>query len=282
MTLRVFFISLAVLGLGACEQKPTQTSETKKKVGSAVLATVNSDPITQQDVDFMITRTFSDAEKAIASQEMQRNVLQSLIASKAMQKLMQQELSKEQIKIIENKTKAYQEELYVKEYLLKNATPKPISSKMVQSYYERNLDEFGGGESTSIELLKTAAKPSENQRNTILSSVEKLKTQSNWADFAKNNTDLGLQFFRSKIQPGLFDPAIEQAVKSLDAGDVSGVVFVKQIPHIVKVLDKQKNAAKPLSTVSSAIRKKLAAIELKKAIKTATDDVVKKVDVSIQ
>ena len=48
------------------------------------------------------------------------------------------------------------------------------------------------------------------------------------------------------------------------------------------MVDKKQNSAKPLASVSASIRKKLAAIELKKAIKKASDDVVQKVDVQIQ
>jgi len=282
MSSRLILMLFAILIINGCDQKASEPAEGSSALVSEILATVNGEAITQQDVDSMIQRTFSDFEQALLNKQTQGNVLQSLIASKAMQQVMRQELSKQQIELIENKTKAYQEELYVKEYLLKNATLKPVSTKAIQSYYERNIEEFGGGESTTIELLKSASKPTESQRDAILTAVAKLKLESDWSKFANTNTDLGLQHFRSVVQPGLFDPVIEQTIKPLKRGDVSGVVFVKQIPHIIKIVDKQAISAKPLASVSAIIRKKLAAVELKKAIKDASDGVVQKVDVQIQ
>lgn len=274
---------LSLLFLFAITGCQKSTDEQNAPVSqSPVLATVNSQSITEKDVDFMIQRTFSDAENALVNDETRRNVLQSLIASKSMQTVMLQELSVEKLTDIENKAKAYQEELYVKEYLLKNAKPKPISSKAIQSYYERNIANFGGGESITIELLKSASKPSESQRDAILKAIAKLKADTNWAEFVSTNNELGLQHFRSVVQPGLFEPVIEQSIKPLKVGDSSGVIFVKQVPHIIKVINKQKNVAKPLASVSASIRKELAAIELKKAIKKASDDVVQKVDVQIK
>jgi hypothetical protein len=63
---------------------------------------------------------------------MQAKVLESLIASKAMQQKMRATLSEGKLADIKNRAMAFEEELYVKEYLTEFATPAPVSSKMVQ------------------------------------------------------------------------------------------------------------------------------------------------------
>jgi len=277
MNIRTSLLLPVIFIVSACNQASVESEPL-----AAAIATVNGDAITQEDVDFMIQRTFSDPENALKSKETRENVLQSLIASKAMQQAMLKTLPAEKINFIENQTQSYREELFVKEYLLNSAKPKPISTKSVQSYYERHIEEFGGGERTTIELLKTANKPNESQRNSILSIVSQLKANSDWAEFAQSNPELGLLHYRSVVQPGLFDKSIEQSIKFLKEGDLSEIIFVNQVPHLIKVIDKQEITAKPLASVSASIRKKLAAIELKKAIKKASEDVVKQANVQIK
>ena len=117
MNLRTLFVLASLAFLASCNDEQAEQSSSQETSSSVVLAKVNSQPITQKDVDFMIQRTFSNAEKALLNQQTRDNVMQSLIASTAMKQVMLNELSEEQIELIESKTKAYQEELYVKEYL---------------------------------------------------------------------------------------------------------------------------------------------------------------------
>lgn len=270
----------SVLLLAGCNQ---ETVEQQANVPlSVVLATVNGAPITQADVDFTIQRTFSTIDKSLVDAVFERKVLDSLIAAKAMKQVVEKDLSSDKLASISHTVKAYEEELYIKEYLVQNASPKPVSTKMIQSYYERFPEQFGGGFSTTIELVKTPSRPTELQRNFIIDNIVKLKESTDWATFAKQNDALGLQFFRAKMQAGLFDPVIAQTVASLRAGDVSDMVFVKNVPHLIKVVEKEKISAKPLASVSDQIRKKIAAIELKKAIKLASESVIENANVQIK
>jgi len=118
-------------------------TSTEQQAQSKALATVNGEAITQDDIDFMITRTFSGSEQLFFNDEMQAKILDSLI----------------RLSDIKNRTKAFEEELFVKEYLTEFATPEPVSSKMVQDYYQQYPEEFGGGESREFEMLATSAKP---------------------------------------------------------------------------------------------------------------------------
>jgi len=269
---------ITILLIAACDQKqkelPAQAEEsTEQQAQSKALATVNGEAITQDDIDFMITRTFSGSEQLFFNDEMQAKVLDSLIASKAMQQKMRTTLSEERLSDIKNRTKAFEEELFVKEYLTEFATPEPVSSKMVQDYYQQYPEEFGGGESREFEMLATSAKPDEDKRDAILKEVQSLKDNTNWLAYSNNN-ELGLVHKNATMQPGLFAPALERAISRTNPGDVSDIVFIKGAPHLVRVKKVNTLPAKPLSEVSAQIRKKLAALQLKKAVKSASANAI--------
>jgi len=82
------------------------------------------------------------------------------------------------------------------------------------------------------------------------------------------------------MQPGLFDPALEGAVKNATLNQASGVVMVKGVPHYVRLLQTKPLTVKPLNEVSAQIRKKLAALQLKKAVKSASETAVSEATVT--
>lgn len=268
-----------LLLVAGCSDSDTKTTSTADQ--SAVLATVNGEKISDADVAFALQRTFSNVD-LVVDQAMRDKVLDSLIAAKAMRAVMQEQLSEGEKNNINRTVNTYAEELYIKEYLLKNAHPEPVSTSMVEDYYHRNIEEFGGGESKEFELLKTQTKITEQQRDTLLSEVVALKKSTNWKQFSESNANtFGLTFFQSTIRPGLLDPQVEQLVDSLGVGQVSDVAFIGGIPHIARVTNVTSLPAQPLAQVAPQIRKKLAAVQLKKAIKTATEEVRDKVSIKL-
>jgi hypothetical protein len=129
-----------LLPIAACDSGTRQSDNVEDKdsvqseqENSKVLVTVNGETISQADVDFMISRTFSGSEALFLDEKMQAKVLDSLIASKAMRQSMLKALPEEDRVQIQQRAKAYEEELYVKEYLVQNATPEPVTSAMVQN-----------------------------------------------------------------------------------------------------------------------------------------------------
>jgi hypothetical protein len=192
-------------------------------------------------------------------------------------------LSTEDLAEIQRKTNAYKEELFVKEYLMQYAVPEPVTTKMVANYYNNNLQQFGGAIVKVVELLNTVRKPSEQQRDQFLSSVNAIKDSRDWKVYAKKESaQLGLVYSKAKVQPGLLDEALESIVQKLAVNEMSDVLFVKGVPTIVRVLDQQQLRAKPLAEVSPDIRKKLAPLQLKKAVRKASEEAVKEAEVIIK
>jgi hypothetical protein len=285
MKIKSILLAFCLL-LVACEQATIELKgepevSTEQEDQSEVLAKVNGEPITQDDIDFMIQRTFSGSEQLFFNEEMQGKVLESLIASKAMQQKMRATLSEDRLADIKSRTMAFEEELYVKEYLTEFATPEPVSSKMVQDYYQQYPEEFGGGDSIAFEMLATTTKPSADQRDVILAQARVIKDSADWSAFANDN-ELGLVYKNVVLQSGLLAPELERAVKNTKVGETSDMVLIKGVPHAVRVTSVTTLPAKPLSAVSAQIRKKLAALQLKKSVKAASEAAISEAKVERQ
>ncbi|MFQ3247453.1 MAG: hypothetical protein ACI9SP_004110 [Arenicella sp.] len=285
MKIKSILLAFCLL-LVACEQATIELKgepevSTEQEDQSEVLAKVNGEPITQDDIDFMIQRTFSGSEQLFFNEEMQGKVLESLIASKAMQQKMRATLSEDRLADIKSRTMAFEEELYVKEYLTEFATPEPVSSKMVQDYYQQYPEEFGGGDSIAFEMLATTTKPSADQRDAILAQARVIKDSADWSAFANDN-ELGLVYKNVVLQSGLLAPELERAVKNTKVGETSDIVLIKGVPHAVRVTSVTTLPAKPLSAVSAQIRKKLAALQLKKSVKAASEAAISEAKVERQ
>jgi hypothetical protein len=275
---RHYFL-LTLLLLGACTADKSDVSlKVDSDPANQVLATVGGEAITQGDVDFMLQRTFANADQLPVDAQVQSKVLQSLVAAKAMKLSIQKDLSDEDLLIIRNKVKTYEEELYFKQYLIKNTKPEPASNQMVTDYYERHPEEFGAKQQRSFELLKTARKPSTEKRDALISQISSIKTDRDWQQLAKDS-DLGLVYQRGSALSGLLDKSLEDSLTKLDPGSSSEIIFVEGIPHILRLNKITELPPKPLSSVSAGIRKKLAANQLKKAVKIASEKAVKLADV---
>jgi hypothetical protein len=130
-------------------------------------------------------------------------------------------------------------------------------------------------------MLATTAKPSADQRDTILARAQVIKDSVDWSAFGKAN-DLGLVYKNVVLQPGLLAPALERAVKNTKVGETSDIVLIKGVPHAVRITSVTKLPAKPLSEVSAQIRKKLAALQLKKSVKAASEAAISEAKVERQ
>ncbi|MCI2285239.1 peptidyl-prolyl cis-trans isomerase [Colwellia sp. MSW7] len=193
---------------------------------------------------------------------------------------MQAELSQEEINDIKLKTQHYEEELFIKEYLKQYAIPEPVSSAMISSYYQEHLDQFGQVDVKTVEILQRKTKLNEGERDTILASLPTINAQTDWQNYAENKgKSLGLSYVKTRFTPGLFDKNIAEVIEKMQVGEKSKITFVQGQPYILRVLAIQTLPAKPLSSVNADIRKKLAALQLKKAVKESTEQVLQQTKV---
>lgn len=268
-----------LLLLNGCFQAADEVNESPIET-SVILAKVNNQVITEKNVALVINQTFANNPMVTNNPEIRKKILASLVASKAMNEVMLKELDQEQINDIKIRAQHYQEELFVKAYLQQHAVPEPVTSAMINDYYHNNLEKFGKVDVKIVEVLQRKSKLNENERDAILTNLATINVTDNWQNFVENQgKSLSLSYIKTKFYPGIFDKEVSDVIETLNVDENSKIVFVQGQPYIIRVIAVQTLPAKPLSSVSVTIRKKLAALQLKKAVKESSKQVIEKMDV---
>lgn len=269
---RINFRAVVILGACAfifgCKDKTTADLA----VAAQPEAKVNGEIISSADVDFMIKRMAKDQQQIQADENFRKKILDSLIASRAMRQSVEPELSEAQRDEIKNAVKAYEEELFVKAYLQKNVVPQPVTSEMVQHYYEQHLQEFGGQTLRDFQLLRATVATNEELRNQLLQAVPQIRTTNDWQQKAGSwQQQYQLQFQQGRSKPGLFSAELDQVLARLQKGETSDVFYIDGELYLLRVTGISEVAAKPLTQVSADIRQRLAAQVLRDAVKEASE-----------
>ena len=290
-TTRLTAVLLTVtLFISACQEEKQSTVTPATKTTSAevvqhptpvadsspIMATVNGEAITEADIEFTINKTFNSAELMLANQSIKDKVLQSLIASRAMKYSMQQTMDSDDLQSIQQKVSAYEEELYIKAYLRANAEPQPVTTEMVKTWYQQNPQRYGGSTIKEFELLKTVTELSEEQRNKLLSSVSTIKQTQDWSSNSQQWQDeYQLIYQKAQAVPGLLDKSLQQALDKLQQDQTSDIILQKGDIYLLRVTHIKRLPPRSLSEVSADIRKTLAPLQLKKAVKKASKEAIK-------
>jgi len=275
-----FLSGVLVSVLSACGEKST----------AVVLAKVSNETITNQDVDFAIERSFDRSQLTTVDASLQQKILDSLIASRAMKQLVVKDMSQEEITKIKNLAKAYEEELYVKAYLQQHTTPEPVSAEMVQDYYTKHPEEFGAEAVQDFELLKASSQTSgkqdkeqaEKQRDALLKNVGDIRAAKNWSAMALAwQKEFGVQYQQGRNKAGLLHPMLEQKIRSMKQPDTSDVFYIDGEFYLLRVTQITQTAPKSLAEVSGDIRKRLAPLMLREAVKKASEEARSKTKVEL-
>lgn len=270
---------LATLALMGCSKDQGAQTDIPQAV---VLAKVNGEAITEEDLAYSLDRTFNQMDMLSFTDELRQKVLDSLIASRAMKQLAIKELSADQIERIENLTRAYQEELYVKEYLQAHISPTPVTPEMVKKYYDENPEEFGSTDIRDYEVLIAPANISDAMRDDLLQEIQAIRQVSDWSASAdKWGEKWGLQHQKGRSQKGLLNKILDQQINSLAKNDTSNAFYIDGQLHLVRVTNLVKTPPKSLAEVSGDIRQRLAPLMLREAVKQASDDAREKVQVEV-
>lgn len=265
------------------EQSATQSEESNsdmqtesspsKSEQSLVLAEVNGTAITQLDLDLMVEKLMGENAKSVISASAKDRVLQSLAASEAMRIKLAKELSADEIKTLQAKARAYETELYVKEFLTRYSKPETVTSSMVKEYYQANLDQFRPPAITQYEMLvsgtvmEAEALDEFKKDLAALPSSASLKSLSN-KSYAGNS----LRFVVAESKENLLSNKQAAVLAATSVGSITTPVVTTTQTAAFKILAREKQAPAPLDQVGDDIRRKLAPMQVKKAVKLATDN----------
>ncbi|RCU52635.1 peptidyl-prolyl cis-trans isomerase [Corallincola holothuriorum] len=257
--------------LSACSEPEENTAVSHQAPESPVLVMVNGETITEQDVEFAINKTFSDAELMMADEGLRQKVLESLVASRAMRHAASLELTMEAREYIAQRVAAYEEELYVREYLRLHTTPQPVTNAMVESYYQQHPEYFGADEVVDLELLTVSATAPDSDKQWLLANVASVKANANWAASGDEWRARAVQHSEQRVEVSKLSAKLRPVVSGLGVADVSDVVVEQGQLQLVRVKARQSIPPRPLAEVSADIRKRLAPLNVKRAVKEASE-----------
>ncbi|MCJ8272555.1 MAG: peptidyl-prolyl cis-trans isomerase [Psychrosphaera sp.] len=279
----VLSVGLGV-ALSACSDTNTTETEAESVATSEVLATVQGEPITQDDLSGAILRTLGEYAALQLDQSGRKKVLESLVMAKAMAISQTATLDSEQQLELDRTVKAFREELLVKQYLKTNITPVPVSQAMVKTYYEKYPERFGGKTIRHYEIVKGLVKRQSQVQNALVEQLGQFGASDNWQQKVARLKQSGLQvqFAKGAADGSLLNPKFANAVAQLGTNNVSPLYFFDGYPTVIKVIKISKVRPKPLNEVSADIRKSLLPVQLKQAVKTAAAELLGTMNISYQ
>lgn len=277
-----FLLPLAlVLSLASCgEPKPQEQGEVadNSKEQPEALVFVDGSPISI--AEFESAKSRFNVGGAVLDAKFDNTLLDSLISSRAMSRLAVKQMDDESLRKLELKTAAYREELLVKEYLRQHASPVPVSESMVREYYEKHPEEFSGGVKKAFEYFMTSEEDvTEVTRKIVLDFYAAAGDNNDWGALLGERQDLPVVYRKGKARIGVLKDPLKALVASTAPGELSSIHMGEQIV-IVRVLAEEAIPAKPLVEVSADIRKRLAPMQLRKAVKDVSELAMKQVTVT--
>lgn len=273
------YIALAmVLALSACG-RGKGTAELPGE--SEVLAKVDGSAITRFELNDSLERMLGEYQSSLLDDGGRKQALQSLVISRAMSQAAQKELGNEEKARIEKQTEAYREKLLTNAYLKAHAKIEPVNDQMVRDFYDKNPDRFGGKSVRRYDLLVGMQKLDGVSRDKAIKALAEANTSKDWKDLANKLTkqNLPIQFRQGNMDDQLLLPQLRTAMQSLKVGGISDVVLIDGKPHAVRIVGEEKIPPRPLNEVSDEIRKALAPVQMKKAVKEVSDEVLKTIKV---
>ncbi|MCP3872796.1 MAG: hypothetical protein GY699_06540 [Desulfobacteraceae bacterium] len=278
--IRIYFIVLflsLIFFFSGCGQNEKEGQEKVLKNAEKVLATVNGSPITVDDLELMAKRTHGKDYIKALDEKNKKTLLESLVFARAIAQKAQAELTKQDKAIIENKTNAFREELLIQIFLTQNIRPEPVSDKMIKEYYQSHLEQFGKKKMRQYEIIMTKSKIKTGQRKRMLSALDDATSKKNWEQWSKTLLNKGypISFSAGTFRKDKLDQRLSKLILSLDSGEVSSPAFINERLYIVKVTHMDTVQPHPLEEVSASIKRKLAPLAVKKALKKAKEQVLK-------
>lgn len=241
------------------------------------LAYVNDTPITTTQVEHMATKLGLNQAKLMKQPGAKEKIRETLINSRAMALLADSSMDEKARQELDLAVTAYREELLVHRYLKEHVVPEPVGMELVEEYYRKHPEEFGGGMEKTFEMLRAPDGLEDAERNSLIRKISESSKAKNWKALAGNLGDK-VTYRKASVRVEVLEEPLKSLLRSTSSGNVSPLSTAKGIV-VVRVISEKSLPSKPIDQVSSEIRKRLAPIKLKEAVKRAAEDALTKVEV---
>lgn len=278
---RQLALLLSILLFSGCGQQRVTAETSVDTPPDNVLATVDGEVISEDDLTAAITRTLGEYAAFQLDETGRDKVLQSLVLSKAMAIKQKSLMSPQENSEVERMVNAYREELLAKRYLQDNVVALPVTNAMVKKYYQQKPEKFGGKTIKTFEVVKGLITSKGAARDETIEHISQLDQQDDWQLVASQLKTQGIQidYSQGAVTAGVLTTEIDKIIQHLSVNQSSELRFVQGLPIKVRVLEQKTIAPKPLMAVASTIKKSLAPIQLKKAVNKEATKLLKQVTV---
>lgn len=267
-----FFLFVFISVIAGCSSDK-QISETPAE--SNVVAVVDGVGISVSDLHTASLRSLRKDYSEL-SEEVQGRLLESVISTMAMSQTAQSQASLEQKELIDTSVSAYRDELWVREYLKENASPQPVSSEQIEEYYNTHPEYFGGG--SVVEYTHINCQYSEKVKVKDCTKLLAGNNTEKWFEAAKEHQSITV--FKASSNSLIEKNELSQLILSTKEQEFSGFKNTPTHLHRVFVIKVRELPPKPLVTVQKNIRERLAPLQLKRAIKAASEQATKRVTIT--
>jgi hypothetical protein len=268
--------------LCACGSKEPAKPKVSLTGDDEVLAEVNGTPISKYDVELSIRSNFGATTAAKLGADGREKVLKSLVQSRAIAQAQEKELTDKDRAVLAKKVAAYREEQLVKQYLAKHTPPEPVSGAMIEEYYSENPEKFGAETTRFYEMVASTRSLAAAERDPLLEAMGKPGEQHDWSAWASGLAGKGhpIQYRKGQVDEKLLHPRLVKMMRTLKKGQASRVSFIEGKAYAVRISAENRTPPKPLEEVRAQIAKSLRPVQLKNAVKKASEQVLEEAKVS--
>lgn len=236
-----------------------------------VLARVDGSEVTEGDVDQALEAALGAHPLTGVDAAARAKVLESLIASRAIAQVEERTLRPDERAQLDRKVRAHREEQLVLQHLAKHFPPEPVSEEAVRVFYEANPEKFGARTVRTCEVLvgRPGGGPSGAEGlEGALRGAGSVQRWEPWADVL-NKQGLSVGYRKMQWADGAVDRRLQERVDPLSVGATSDVVWLDGVAWVVRVVDQTKEPPQPLAVVRPEIRRLLAPLQVREAVKRA-------------
>jgi hypothetical protein len=148
---------------------------------------------------------------------------------------------------------------------------------MIAEYHSAHPERFGATSIRTYELVGTSRALAGHERAKILAALNDAKQQSDWRIWAKDLEASGLPivYRRGDLLDPVVHQRLDQLMRSLAVGETSATTFVQGRAYVARITEERKRPPRPLKEVRDDIKRSLAPLQLRDAVKKAGERVLK-------
>ncbi len=253
------------------EMEVSEDDSAVLKGDDTVLVRVGGVPVTQYDFDRTVTKLIGNRN---LPDEAMMKILESMAASLAIAQAREAAMSEKDLAVLEKKVRAYREELLVRQYLEEHTALGTVTPEMILEYYNSNPGGFGEKTVRQYEMITIGL---DSQEHDIVAALLKTsEVKENWKKWAASLRDRGYQaaFQSGQDDEKTLNTKLSTLMKPLGKGETSQPVFIRSKCCVIRITDIKENLPQSLESVQAQIRRSLAPVQLRKAVKEASDRIM--------